>query len=133
MDQATYDPSLPNAQRSISSAGTWGLIAATLVAASTLLSGVVEIRPAIESAQGGAMEALTAAWAVIALVIGGVMATFLIQASLAFRSATFTGEPDAQQIVRGLRKLRAFFQTMGIMFLAAVGTGVLGFIVGAGM
>lgn len=133
MDQAQDHLSLSTAKHTIASAGTCGLIVATLAGATTLVSGLAEVVPAIRSPEGGGMGALMFLWAVVALVIGVVMAVFLTQASLAFRTATLTGTTDPQQLSRGLRKLRSFFKTMGILFVTAVGAAVIGFLAAGGV
>jgi hypothetical protein len=125
MDEARRIPFAPEDEERIASAGMWGIIVAVTSIASSVLSVIGVVVLALRSPLGGAVVGAALIPGLIGLVVGVVLAIFLLQASLAFRKVALTDEADQHYMLLGFRKLRNYFMMMGIVIIVAIGGAVL--------
>jgi hypothetical protein len=64
----------------------------------------------------------------IVTVIWVLLSIWLLQASLAFRKVALTDEADQHHLLRGFRKLRNYFMTIGILVIIGLSFGALAFV-----
>ena len=133
MDETCRIPFSPADEERMASAAMWGIIVAVASIASSILSLIGEVLVAFRTlpadAAGSAHPLVaTALFAgVISLGISLVLATFLLQASLAFRKVALTDEADRRYLLLGFLKLRNYFMMLGILFIVATGGALLVF------
>ena len=118
-------PFTPEDEERIASAGMWGLIVAITSLASSILSTIASVVMVSRSPVPASFLAAAFIPGLIALVIGLILAIWLLQASLAFRRVALTDEADQHYLLVGFAKLRNYFMMMGIVLIIAVGGGVL--------
>jgi hypothetical protein len=126
MDTARRIPFSPEDEERIASAGLWGIIVAITSIASSVLSviGVVVLAFKMPTGAGAIMGAALIP-GLIGLIIGVVLAVFLLQASTAFRKVALTDEADQHYLLLGFGKLRNYFMMMGIVIIVIIGGAVL--------
>jgi hypothetical protein len=126
-------------EEKIASAGVWGIIIAITSLASTavgLAASVVGVFRTIDAVgkMGGdfpfsiGMIAWVAVPGLIVTAIWVLLSIWLLQASLAFRKVALTDVADQHYLLRGFRKLRNYFMTIGILVIIGLSFGALAFL-----
>jgi hypothetical protein len=100
----------------IASAGLWGIVVAVTSLASALIGAALSVM----SRQGGEMFR-----GLLGLTLNGILALWLLQASLAFRRVATTDEADEHYLLLGFSKLRGYFMMTGILIFIGFGLVVL--------
>ena len=104
-------------QRRIASSATWG----TVVAVTSIASG--GIGAILAFSKGDSTESIVT---VVFLMGSAVLNVWLLQASLAFRAVASADSASQAQLLRGFRRLRAYFLAQAMFFVVVMALVVLG-------